>query len=147
MPSIRQSNWWANKMTTEKLPVKVMLMVIEATDPQPVPNKTYLKMSIKATTDRTGEAAYVFVTFYPSVMEVLKRSIGKTIECEVFLDEKKIVGIRDDKVLFDRELTGRAQTAVHAIADFSLSETVKVPEDILSDTFSVIKQWLGDAKK
>jgi len=61
-------------MTTEKLPIKVMLTVIEATDPQAVPNKTYLKMSIKATTDRTGDKPYVFVTFYPSVMEVIKKS-------------------------------------------------------------------------
>ena len=51
-----------------------MLTVIEATDPQAVPNKIYLKMSIKATTDRTGDKSYVFVTFYPSVMEVIKKS-------------------------------------------------------------------------
>ncbi len=61
-------------MTTEKLPIKVMLTVIEATDPQAVPNKTYLKMSIKATTDRTGYKPYVFVIFYPSVMEVINKS-------------------------------------------------------------------------
>ena len=134
-------------MITEKLPVKVMLTVIEATDPQPVPNKTYLKMSIKATTDRTGDQAYVFATFYPSVMETIKKSIGKAIECEVFLDEKKIVAVRDDTAILDKGLTYKAQTAMRAVADMSLSEAVKIPDDILKDTFSLIKKWLGEALK
>lgn len=134
-------------MTTEKLPVKVMLTVIEATDPQPVPNKTYKKMSVKATTDRTGDETYVFVTFYPSVMETIKRSIGKSLECEVFLDEKKIVAVRDDTAILDKDETYKARVAMESVATMSLSESVKVPDDILQDTLAVIKKWLGDALK
>jgi hypothetical protein len=124
-----------------------MLTVIEATDPQDVPNKTYKKMSVKATTDRTGEQAFVFFTFIPSFMEILKRNIGKSLECEVFLDERKIVGVRDDKELFDRDLTNRLQTTIRAVADMTLSETVKIPEPILKQTFDIIDKWQKEGLK
>jgi hypothetical protein len=132
---------------TEKLPVKVMLTVIEATDPQPVPNKSYSKMSVKATTDWTGDQSLVFYTFIPSFMEVLKRSIGKSVECDVFLDEHKIVGVRDDKAILNRDLTNRTQTVIRAVADMTLSEKVDMPQDILNNQWNLVRKWQKEALK
>lgn len=132
-------------MATEKQSVKAMLTVIEATDPQPVPNKSYRKMSVKATTDRTGNEAFVFETFYPSVMEVIKKSVGKTLECDVFLDERKIVGVRDETALLDKELTYRTQTIIRAVSDMTLSEKVTIPPIILKNHFDLIEQWQKEA--
>lgn len=131
---------------TEKLPIKVMLTIIEATDPQPVPNKTYLKMSVKATSDRTGDESFVFVTFYTSIFEVMKRSIGKTIECDILLDEKKIVGVHDNNHL-DRDAINKTQTVIRAIADMTLSETVNIPENIMSNHWKLIEKWQSEVLK
>lgn len=131
-------------MTTEKLPVKVMLTIIEATDPQDVPNKTYKKMSVRATTDRTGEQAFVFFTFIPSFMEIIKRNIGKSLECEVFLDEHKIVGIRDDKALLNKEESIEQQTAVKEIGNLQAVGTITVAKDLLNARDSWLRHALRE---
>ncbi len=132
---------------TDKLPIKVLLTIIEATDPEPVPNKSYKKMSIKASTDMTGEEVLVFTTFRPSIFEVINKSIGKSIECDVLLGERKIVGIRDDKESFDRDATNRTQTVIRAVADMTLSETIKIPDNIMSNHWKLIEKWQGEALK
>jgi hypothetical protein len=132
---------------TNKLPIKAFLTIIEVTDPQPISGKPYSKMSIKAISDLDESAETVFVTYRPSIFEVMSKSIGKAIECDVLLGEKKIVGVRDDRESLDRDATNRTQTVIRAVADMTLSETVKIPENIMSNHWKLIEKWQSEALK
>jgi hypothetical protein len=128
-------------------PVRFKLTIVKIGIKMPVEGKSYDRLTFTATCDRTGEKVSEFVTFRPQVMEALVE--GKTIEADVEIDKERgqnvVVKIITNEP--SREASIQAQVAVKAVADMSLSETIKIPDDILDDTFDLIKKWLKEALK
>lgn len=128
-------------------PIRFKLTIVKIGVKSPVEGKPYEKLTFTAMCDRTGEKVSEFVTFRPQVMEALAE--GKTIEADVEIDKEKgqNVVVKVIQPEPSREASIQAQVAVKAIADMSLSETVKIPDDILENHWSLIRKWQNEALK
>jgi len=128
-------------------PIRFKLTIVKIGIKSPVEGKPYEKLTFTATCDKTGDKISEFVTFRPQVMEALVE--GKTIEADVEIDKEKgqnvVVKIITNEP--SREASIQAQVTVKAVADMSLSETVKIPDDILENHWSLIRKWQNEALK
>lgn len=129
----------------EKQPIKLKIGIVKVGKRQDVPNKPYQKLEFTATTEKTEDKQYQFITFSPPVMDAVEGSIGKTIDAEVITDERKVVGIlQNGKSPKDTSI--EAQVAVKAVVDLIIADK-DVPKNIQKLSMDWIKKALQEALK
>ena len=131
----------------EKETLRTSLKVEKVGNRQDIPGKTYQKLEFNAYSEK-AKSSFLFMTFRRDLMEIIEKSVGKTIDVEAIADEKKITDIFiNGKSVKEPKDDGKAssieaQVAVKAIVDLRIAG-IEIPEDILNDTFD----WLRKALK
>lgn len=122
-------------MAQEKQPIRLKLGIIKVGKRQDVPNKPYQKLEFTATTEKTEDKPYQFITFSSPVMDVIENSVGKTIETELFTDERRVINIFQNGKS-SKDISIEAQVAVKATTDLLVAGKEE-EEDILE----LYKEW------
>lgn len=133
-------------MTQEKQPIRLKLGIVKVGKRQDVPNKPYQKLEFTATTEKTGDKPYQFITFSSPVMDAVENSVGKTIEAEVITDERRVISVFQNGKS-NKDISIEAQVAVKAVVDLMVANKEYVPEDILQLTEDWIRKALLEALK
>ena len=132
-------------MTQAKIPMRYKLTIIKVGERQSVPNKSYQKLEFDATTEKSGTKPYTFLTFKQNVMDVVEKSVGKTIDAEIITDERKVVGVYQNgqSTQTVRDTSIKAQEAVKAVVALKAAEK-EVPQDIEDMTWEWIRKALRE---
>jgi len=134
-------------MAQEKPSVRVKLGIIKVGKRIDVPNKPYQKLDFTATTEKTEDKQYQFITFSSPVMDAVEGSIGKTLDVEVITDERKVLNVFDNgKVKTAKDASIEAQVAVKAVVDMG-NAGIDIPEDIQQMVIDWIRKALTEGLK
>lgn len=132
-------------MTQDKQPMRYKLTIIKVGERQSVPNKSYQRLEFDATTEKTGNKPYTFLTFKQNVMDTIEKSVGKTIEADIITDERKVVDIYQNgqSTQTVRDTSIKAQEAVKAVVALKVADK-EVPQDIYDMSLEWIRKSLRE---
>ena len=120
------------------VPIKAKLTIKSVGERQAVPDKAYQKLAFDATTEKSGDTTYTFITYKSRVMDAVEQAIGKTIECMVHADDKTVDDVIGD-ITSKKDISIECQVGIKAVTDLLATGKEQIFDQ---DTIDDYKVWV-----